>query len=147
MTGFLVPPADPPAWSVLAQASPPTLVGVPSAADAGGTPGSGLWFVLMAGLAAVVCIALTLAALWAFRRLVVGRGRSARSSAVFVTMCRGMKLSAADQRLLKQLAQREGNVTPVTLVLCPSVFERAATKAGSTLDRDALHRLRQRLAA
>jgi hypothetical protein len=129
--------------SILAQSSPPALVGLPGSEIAAG-PGFDyvtplLW----------LAVAITVAAgvIFAWRWFMTRETRSVRSSAVLVTMCRGMKLTAADQRTLKQLAKREGSVTPVTMILCPSVFERAVAKAGDAVNKDSVHRLRQRLAS
>jgi len=128
--------------SILAQSSPPALVGLPGSEIAAG-PGFNFVTPLL-GLA--VAIAVCAGAVLAWRWFVTRETKSVRSSAVLVTMCRGMKLTAADQRTLKQLAKREGSVTPVTMILCPSVFERAVTRAGDAVSKDAVHRLRQRLA-
>lgn len=128
--------------SALAQSDPPSLVGIPtpptttSASVDFATPL--LWLAVALGAAMVALI------VW--RWLISRPSKSVRSSAVFVTMCRGLKLTSADQRLLKQLARDESGVTPITMILCPSVFERAAARAGAAVNKDALHRLRQRLA-
>lgn len=147
MNPSMEPWTDPLVRSTLGQASPPTLVGVPGAAETGGDTPGGVSFASTAAITTVVCIAIACAAVLAWRRLAVCRAKSARSSAVFVTMCRGMKLTSADQRLLRQLAKREGTTSPVTLILCLSVFERAAADAGASVDRASVHRLRQKLAA
>ena len=127
----------------VAESSPPSLVGVSEAPVAAATKFDFvtplIWTAIALGAVAIVFLA--------WRWLEMRRARSARSSAVLVTMCRGFKLTAADQRTLKQLARNEGSVTPVTMILCPSVFERAAARAGNAANKDAIHRLRQRLAA
>lgn len=130
------------ASSAGAQSAPPTLVGLPGTPD---SATSGFDFVtLLLWVSIAIGTALVAAVLWRWTR---SRSvKSVRSSAVFVTMCRGLKLTAADQRLLKQLASEEEAVTPVTMILCPSVFERAAARAGAKMNKESLHRLRQRLA-
>jgi len=129
--------------SVLAQSSPPALVGLPGTEVAAGPGFDFVTPLLWLAVAIAVCVGAILAWRWFITR----EKTSARSSAVLVTMCRGMKLTAADQRTLKQLAKREGSVTPVTMILCPSVFERAVAKAGDAVNKDSVHRLRQRLAS
>ena len=125
-----------------AQNAPPTLVGLPGASL---PPDAGFDFVtLLLWVSVAIGTALVAAVVW--RWTSSRSARSVRSSAVFVTMCRGLKLTAADQRLLKQLASGEEAITPVTMILCPSVFERAAARAGRAVNKESLHRLRQRLA-
>ncbi|MBX3389984.1 MAG: hypothetical protein KF691_11080 [Phycisphaeraceae bacterium] len=122
--------------------SPPTLVGLPQSASASGGIGLGTiapWTLAAIALAALIIFVLR----WVSSR----RTRSAASSAILVSMCNGLKLTKADRRLLKQLADESNGTSPVSLLLCPSVFERAAAKAASRIDQKALHRLRQRLAA
>ncbi|MGH7243661.1 MAG: helix-turn-helix domain-containing protein [Phycisphaerales bacterium] len=98
-------------------------------------------------LCAAVALGLAAILYFAARWMLARRTKSVSSSAVLVSMCSGLKLTRADQRLLRQLAQNHGPTSPVTLLLCPSVFERAAAQAARTVDKEALHRLRQRLAA
>lgn len=128
--------------STLAQSAPPSLVGLPTPPATG--PASFDFVTPLLWISVALCAALVALVVW---RLLISRpSKSVRSSAVFVTMCRGLKLTAADQRLLKQLARDESGVTPITMILCPSVFERAAARAGAAVNKEALHRLRQRLA-
>lgn len=125
--------------------SPPTLVGLPQDASAAGGfafATIAIWILVALAIAAIGAIVVV-----AIRWITAGRARSASSSAVLITMCNGLKLTKADRRLLKQLAQESSGTSPVSLLLCPSVFERAAAKAASKVDKQALHRLRQRLAA
>lgn len=124
------------------QGSPPTLVGLPGAPDATNAGFDIVTLLLWVSVAIGAVIVGAILWRWARPRSV----KSVRSSAVFVTMCRGLKLTAADQRLLKQLASEEEAITPVTMILCPSVFERAAARAGAAVNKESLHRLRQRLA-
>lgn len=127
----------------LAQTSPPSLVGLSDAPTAVATKFDFVtplcWTAILITAVAMVFVA--------WRWLMTRRVRSAGSSAVLVTMCRGLKLTAADKRTLKQLARNEGSITPVTMILCPSVFERAAARASNAVPKDAIHRLRQRLVA
>lgn len=122
--------------------APPTLVGLPREASAAGEIGIAtvaLWTLAAIALAALIIFVLR----WISSR----RSRSAASSAVLVSMCNGLRMTRADRKLLKQLAEESNGTSPVSLLLCPSVFERAAVKAAAKVDQKALHRLRQKLAA
>ncbi|MBX3379166.1 MAG: hypothetical protein KF805_03665 [Phycisphaeraceae bacterium] len=126
----------------LAHSSPPTLIGLPEAPAAGTATVDFVTPLLW--LAAAIAVAVVLIVVW--RWFVTRRSWSAGSSAALGAMCRGLRLTASEQRTLKVLAKSHGNASAVTLLLCPSAIDHAAARAGGEVDRDAIKRLRQKLA-
>lgn len=109
----------------LASEGPPTLVGLPTASTT-------TWLDLVSRFGPLaLAVVFGVLALWIGVRLMpallAGRGSE------FASATRGLGLSNAEKKLLRELAAQEGAPSAVTLMLVPSAFIREAARAGRTV--------------